>query len=96
MAFAVLLYLSVLLHEISHALMAQRYGLGVRSISLHFLGGATEIDSETRTPGQEFKVAVVGPADLDRSSALPFSALIDVTPDGLLRLDRQRSRRRPT
>ena len=61
MVFAVLLYLSVLLHEISHALMAQRYGLGVRSISLHFLGGATEIDSETRTPGQEFKVAVVGP-----------------------------------
>jgi Zn-dependent protease len=60
-AFAVLLYLSVLLHEISHAVMAQRYGLGVRSISLHFLGGATEIDSETRTPGQEFKVAVVGP-----------------------------------
>ena len=61
MAFAVLLYLSVLLHEISHAVMAQRYGLGVRSISLNFLGGATEIDSETRTPGQEFKVAVVGP-----------------------------------
>ena len=56
-----LLYLSILLHEISHAVMAQRYGLGVRSISLHFLGGATEIDSETRTPGQEFKVAVVGP-----------------------------------
>ena len=41
--------------------MAQRYGLGVRSISLDFLGGFTEIDSETRTPGQEFKVAVVGP-----------------------------------
>ena len=60
-AFAVLLYLSVLLHEISHALMAQRYGLGVRSISLTFLGGATEIDSEARTPGQEFKIAVVGP-----------------------------------
>jgi Zn-dependent protease len=61
LAFAVLLYLSVLLHEIAHAVVAQRYGLGVRSISLHFLGGATEIDSETRTPGQEFKVAVVGP-----------------------------------
>ncbi len=60
-AFAMLLYLSVLLHEISHALMAQRYGLGVRSISLTFLGGATEIDSEARTPGQEFKIAVVGP-----------------------------------
>ena len=61
LAFVVLLYLSLLLHEISHAVMAQRYGLGVRSISLNFLGGATEIDSEARTPGQEFKVAVVGP-----------------------------------
>ncbi len=60
-AFAVLLYLSVLLHEISHALVAQRFGLGVRSISLHFLGGATEIESETRTALQEFTVAVVGP-----------------------------------
>ncbi|HET7350689.1 MAG TPA: site-2 protease family protein [Marmoricola sp.] len=84
-AFAVLLYLSVLLHEISHALMAQRYGLGVRSISLHFLGGATEIDSEARTPGQEFKVAVVGPLT---SIAVGLAALLllFVVPDGLLRL----------
>ena len=83
--FAVLLYLSVLLHEIAHALMAQRYGLGVRSISLHFLGGATEIDSETRTPGQEFKVAVVGPLTSIAVGLLAL-ALITVTPDGLLRL----------
>ncbi len=84
-AFAVLLYLSVLLHEISHALMAQRYGLGVRSISLHFLGGATEIDSETQTAGQEFKIAVVGPLT---SIAVGLAALLLllVTPDGLLRL----------
>jgi Zn-dependent protease len=84
-AFAVLLYLSVLLHEISHALMAQRYGLGVRSISLHFLGGATEIDSETRTPGQEFKVAVVGPLTSIAVGAVAV-ALWFVTPEGLLRL----------
>jgi Zn-dependent protease/CBS domain-containing protein len=84
-AFAILLYLSVLLHEISHAVMAQRYGLGVRSISLHFLGGATEIDSEARTPGQEFKVAVVGPLT---SIAVGVAALmlLFVVPDGLLRL----------
>ncbi len=84
-AFAVLLYLSVLLHEISHALMAQRYGLGVRSISLHFLGGATEIDSESRTPGQEFKVAVVGPLT-SLAVGAAAAVLLLVTPDGLLRL----------
>jgi Zn-dependent protease len=84
-AFAVLLYLSVLLHEISHALMAQRYGLGVRSISLHFLGGATEIDSEARTPGQEFKVAVVGPLT-SIAVGVAALALLLVVPDGLLRL----------
>ena len=83
-AFAVLLYLSILLHEISHAVMAQRYGLGVRSISLHFLGGATEIDSETRTPGQEFKVAVVGPLT-SIVVGLAALALFTVTPEGLLK-----------
>jgi Zn-dependent protease/CBS domain-containing protein len=83
-AFAVLFYLSLLLHEISHALMAQRYGLGVRSISLVFLGGFTEIDSETRTPGQEFKVAVVGPLT-SIVVGLVFIPIWLVTPDGLLR-----------
>ncbi len=85
LAFAVLLYLSVLLHEMSHAVMAQRYGLGVRSITLHFLGGATEIDSEARTAGQEFKIAVVGPLT-SIAVGLVALALLTVTPDGLLRL----------
>ncbi len=85
LAYAVLFYLMLLLHEVSHALMAQRYGLGVRSITLFFLGGVTEIDSETRTPGQEFKVSVVGPLT---SLAVGFAclALLTVTPDGLLHL----------
>ena len=61
LAFAVLLYLSVLLHEASHALMAKRYGLPVVSITLHFLGGVTQIDGEADTPRREFGVSVVGP-----------------------------------
>jgi Zn-dependent protease len=60
-AFAVLLYLSVLLHEASHAFAARRYGFVVHSITLHFLGGMTEIDGPARKPRQEFVIAVVGP-----------------------------------
>jgi Zn-dependent protease len=85
LAFAVLLYLSVLLHEISHALMAKRYGLPVRSITLHFLGGVTEIEGEPDTPRREFVVSVVGPLT-SLAVGLAFWFLRPVTPDGLLDL----------
>lgn len=61
LVFAVVLYLSVLLHEASHAVTAKRLGYGVTSITLHFLGGMTEIDSGSRKPRHEFLIAVVGP-----------------------------------
>lgn len=82
-AFAVVLYLSVLLHEASHAYMARYFGFTISSITLHFLGGATAIDGEARTPRQEFLIAVVGPLT---SLAVGGAALAlwFVTPDGLL------------
>lgn len=84
-AFAVILYLSVLLHEASHAIMARHYGFPVSSITLHFLGGMTAIEGEARTARQEFFIAVVGPLT---SIGVGLLALVlhPVTPDGLLQM----------
>jgi Zn-dependent protease/CBS domain-containing protein len=61
-AFVVLLYVSVLIHELSHSVVAQGFGLPVRRIVLWPLGGVSEIDREAPTPGREFAIAAAGPA----------------------------------
>lgn len=60
-SFAALLLASVLLHEIGHCVVARRFGLPVRSITVSFLAGATEITDPPQTPLREFAVAVAGP-----------------------------------
>lgn len=59
--FAVLLYLSVFVHELSHSVVARAFGLRVRGITLHLLGGVSEIEAEPQTPWREFLVAFAGP-----------------------------------
>ncbi len=83
--FAIVLYGSVLLHEISHAVMARRYGFPVTSITLHFLGGMTAVEGEARRPREEFAIAVVGPITSLVVAGVGMG-LVSLTEPGLLRL----------
>ncbi|WP_406289641.1 site-2 protease family protein [Embleya sp. NBC_00896] len=58
--FAVLLYVSVLVHELAHAVTALRLGLPVRRITIQFLGGVSEIE-KPETARHEFLVSAAGP-----------------------------------
>ena len=59
---ALVLFVSVLLHELSHSLVANRMGLGIRGITLFIFGGVAHLGKEPDDPGTEFKVAIAGPA----------------------------------
>jgi Zn-dependent protease/CBS domain-containing protein len=75
-AFVVLLYVSVLIHELSHSLVARGFGLPVRRILLYPLGGFSEIEQEPPTPGREFLVSAAGPLLSLVLAALGYAALL--------------------
>jgi len=76
---SILLFVSVLLHELAHSFVARSRGLQVKSIVLFIFGGVSNIEQEPQTPGIEFSMAFVGPL---------VSLLIGVVCYGLLLLVR--------
>src|SRR5258708_33021674 len=54
---SVLLFVSVILHELAHSLVARRRGWPVKSITLFIIGGVSDIEREPPTPGIEFQTA---------------------------------------
>ncbi len=56
-----LFFSSVLIHELSHSIVAIRSGLAISGITLFIFGGVSKMTDEPRTPGIEFRMAVAGP-----------------------------------
>ena len=61
-AFVLLLYVSVLVHELAHCVVARSFGLPVRRVLLYPLGGYSEIEKEPQTPAREALISGAGPA----------------------------------
>ncbi|MEN8146750.1 MAG: site-2 protease family protein [Campylobacterota bacterium] len=58
---AIGLFVSIIIHEFSHSLVARRYGLEIRGITLFIFGGIAEMKGEPSNPKTEFLMAIAGP-----------------------------------
>jgi Zn-dependent protease len=58
---AIVLFVSVFLHELMHSVVALRYGMKVRQIILFIFGGVSDIQEETKDFRKEFRIAAAGP-----------------------------------
>jgi Zn-dependent protease/CBS domain-containing protein len=70
---AMLFYVSLLGHEMGHALVARRLGVKVEGITLWIFGGVARLRSDAATPGTEAKIAVAGPV-VSLALAIAFGA----------------------
>src|SRR3954471_12391886 len=61
-ASAIAFFGSILLHELGHAVVANRHGIPITEITLWLFGGVARMSKDSDTPGTEFKIAAAGPA----------------------------------
>ncbi len=72
------LFISILIHELAHSLVARQRGYTVNEITLFILGGVSSITSETSRAKDEFIISVVGPL-ISLGAGLVFGAFYSVT-----------------
>ncbi len=78
---AILLFGSVLLHELAHSFVARWRGLDARSITLFLFGGVSNLGGEAKQPSTEFLVAIVGPLSSLAIAAVAFAVATLLGPD---------------
>ena len=78
---AVLFLASLLAHELAHSLVARRNGIEVESIVLWLLGGVAQLRGDPKTPGADFRIAIVGPL-----TSIALAIVFGIAAGGLLQL----------
>jgi Zn-dependent protease/CBS domain-containing protein len=82
-----IIFISVLLHELAHSLVAQARGMKVNSITLFIFGGVSNLEEEPATPGTEFSMAIVGPLTSAVLGGVFWGLAMALTGQGLSLLD---------
>jgi len=59
---SVLFFATLLFHELSHSVVAQRYGVNIKSITLFVIGGVAQMEDIPKEPRMEAKISAAGPA----------------------------------
>ena len=58
---AIGLFLSIIVHELTHSIVARHYGVSMKEITLFIFGGVAHMEEDPSSPKAEFMIAVVGP-----------------------------------